>query len=102
MSLAGRMAGLSLACAVGLALGGCVRQPVGSLRMPQAPGTVQAGRQARYERPQAEVPAAQERAAPPSQPARNQILLWLVAGLTILGATTFLAERASRRGQREE
>lgn len=105
MSLAGRMAGLSLVCAVGLALGGCVRRPIGSIRMPQAPGTVQAGRQARYERP-APKPAATTRAQqerpPQASGSRGQVLAWLLGGLAAVGISAFAAEHASRRGQREE
>ena len=84
---------------------GCVNRPVVDPRMPQAPGTVRVGRQARYERPQGEAPApATERmdAAVPASPRRDQMLLWLLIGLAVVGTTAFFAEGASRRGGRDE
>lgn len=92
-----------LMLAAGL-LAGCASGGLAGGELPQAPGTVRPGRQARYERP-----AGQDQAAAPSKartPAgrlsRQEVLLWLLIGLGVVGASTFAAEHASRRGRDRE
>ena len=88
--------------AVGLAAG-CVSGGLASGELPQAPGTVRPGQQARYTRP-ADVVAPKDVVRPiaPVAPQQQRVLFGLLLGLGVLGMSTFIAERASRRGHREE
>lgn len=87
-----------------LLLTGCASGGLASGELPQAPGTVRPGQQARYTRPaDAAAPKDVIRPdAPPAAPQQTHVLFGLLLGLGALGMSTFIAERASRRGQREE